>query len=161
MADNRIPSTSSEPRMLGSAAVEVIATSVSRRVDVDACGPQLEQRALGGGDELRRLPQLRGHGDGRGLVGGQLDGRQRVGLAVDAVALGRVELRHPAGFQRDAQIAQLVLVAFEHAGERLVAGAVGVAGHGLADPLGGDEVTGRQQCDDEVHQPFDFGNRHS
>ena len=39
------------------------------------------------------------------LVGVQLDGRQSVGLAVDAVALGRIELRHPAGFEGDAQVA--------------------------------------------------------
>jgi len=86
--------------------------------------------------------------DGGGLVGGQLDGGQGVGLAVDAVALGRVELRHPARFERDAQVAQLVLVALEHAGERLVGGAVGVAVDGFADPFGGDEAAGGQQRDD-------------
>ena len=138
MADNRIPSTSSEPRRPGSAAAEVIAIAGVGGVDVDAGGAQLEQRALGGGDQLGRLPQLGGDGDGGGLVGGQLDGGQRVGLAVDAVALGRVELRDPAGLQRDAEVAQFVLVALEHPGERLVAGAVGIAGDGLADPLGGD-----------------------
>ena len=155
------PSTSSEPRRPGSTAVEVIATPASARVDVDAGRPQLEQCALGGGDELRRFPQLGRHGDGGGLVGGQLDGGQGVGLAVDAVALGRVELRHPAGLQRDAQVAQLVLVALEHARERLVAGAVGVAVDGFADPLGGDEGAGGQQRDDEIHQPLDFGDPHS
>ena len=131
------------------------------RVDVDPGGAQLEQCALGGGDELGRFPQLRRDGDGGGLVGGELDGRQRVGVAVDAVALGGVELRHPAGFQGDAQVAQLVLVALEHAGERFVAGAVGVAGDGFADAVGGDEGAGGQQRDDEVHQPLDFGDAHS
>ena len=94
-------------------------------VDVHTGGPQLEQCALGGGDQLRRLPQLGGDGDGGGFVGGQVDGGKRVGVAVDAVALGRVELRDPAGFQRDAQVAQFVLVALEHPRERLVTGAVG------------------------------------
>ena len=131
------------------------------RVDVDAGGAQLEQCALGGGDELGRLPQLGGDGDGGGLVGGQLDGGQGVGVAVDAVALGGVELRHAAGFERDAQVAQLVLVALEHAGECFVAGAVGVAVDGFADALGGDEGAGGQQRDHEVHQPLDFGNPHS
>ena len=129
-------------------------------VDVHTGGPQLEQRALGRGDQLRRLPQLCRHRHGGGFVGGQVDGRQRVGVAVDAVALGRVELRYPAGFQRDAEVAQFVLVALEHPRERLVAGAVRVAVHGLPDPLGADVGAGGQQRDDEVHQPLDFGDPH-
>ncbi len=98
-----------------------------RRVDVDPGGPQLEQRALRRGDQFRRLPQLGGDGHRGRLVRGQLDGRQRVGVAVDPVALGGVQRRHPADLQRDAEVAQLVLVALEHPGERLVAGAVRIA----------------------------------
>src|SRR4029079_1764757 len=119
------------------------------------------QCALGGGDELGRLPQLGGDGDGGRLVGGPPAGAQGGGGAGDAVALGGVELRHAAGFERDAQVAQLVLVALEHAGECFVAGAVGVAVDGFADALGGDEGAGGQQRDHEVHQPLDFGNPHS
>src|SRR4029450_10556351 len=128
--------------------------------DVDAGGAQFEQCALGGGDELGRFPELGGDGDGGGLIAGELNSGQGVGVAVDAVALGGVELRHSPGFERDAQVTQLVLVALEHAGERLVGGAVVVAVDGFADPLGRDEGAGGQQRDDEVHQPLDFGNAH-
>ncbi len=48
-----------------------------RGIDVHAGGAQLEQRALGGGDQFRRLPQLRGDGYRGRLVRGQLDRRQR------------------------------------------------------------------------------------
>ena len=65
-------------------------------------------------------------------------------LAGDAVALGEVERGVAPGLQRDAQLAQLGLVAFEHPEERVVAGGVGVAGDGRPDPLGGQELPGRQ-----------------
>src|SRR5581483_3514482 len=55
-------------------------------------------------------------------------------------------------------------VPFEHPLERLVgaAAAVGglVAGDGVADALGADELPGRQQTDDQVDQPFRASSRH-
>ena len=35
-----------------------------------------------------------------------------------------------------------------------------VAGHGVADPLGGEELAGREQADDEIHQSFCPPGRH-
>src|SRR4029453_11678031 len=67
------------------------------RVDVDAGGAQFEQCALGGGDELGGFPELGGDGDGGGLIAGELNSGQGVGVAVDAVALGGVELGHSPG----------------------------------------------------------------
>jgi len=44
------------------------------RIDLYPGRPQLEQRALGRGDQFGRLPQPGGDGDRGGFVRGQLDG---------------------------------------------------------------------------------------
>jgi hypothetical protein len=127
-----------------------------RRVDVHTGRAKLEQRTLGDRHHLRRFPQLCRHGDGGSFVGRQLHRGQRIRLPVDLVALRGIERRHPPRLQRDAEVAQLVLVALEHPGERLVTGALGIPGHGLADAFGGDERAGGQERDDEVHQALYF-----
>lgn len=129
---------------------------VIQGVDVDAGRAQLEQRALGRGDQFGRLPQLGGHRHRRRLVRGQVDRRERIGVAVDAVALGGVHRRDPPHLQRDAQVAQLVLVPLEHAGERLGADALRVTRHARPDLFCRDVAAGGQQGNDQIHQPFDF-----
>ena len=81
-------------------------------------------------------------------------------VAGDAVAVGGVEPGVAAGLQRDAQLAQLGLVALEHAEERLVRRGVGVAGDGGADLLGGQELPGGQQAEHQVHQTLGPGGGH-
>src|SRR5690606_36339538 len=86
------------------------------------------------------------------------DLRTLVRLALDAGArliLPRVA-HHVDG---DADLAQLVLVALEHALERLVAVAV-VAGHGLPDLLGRQRTPGGEQADHEIQQPLGLTARH-
>ena len=124
------------------------------RRDVDARGLQLEQRAAGGAGERRRLPQPRREAERGGLVGLEHDLGQLVVAPGDAVAR-LVVVRGAVGarLERDAELAQLLLVALEHPAERLLV-VGGVAGHGLADLLHRQVPPGGQQADDQVQQPL-------
>jgi hypothetical protein len=80
---------------------------------------------------------------------------QRVRVPVDPVAL--LVLEHVvdgAGDQRDAELAQVLLVALEHPVERLGGLALGVLRHGATDLLLRQPAAGGQQADDEVQQAF-------
>ena len=89
---------------------------------------------------------------------------QLVVAAGDPVALLGVEDARPAGLQRDAELAQLGLVPLEHALERLVGPRAAVVrlvpGNRGADPLGGQELPGRQQAQHEVDQSLGPARRH-
>ncbi len=128
------------------------------RVDVGAAGPQLDQRVAGRLAERGRLPEPGRDADRRRLGGIELDRRQLVLAAHDPVAVVGIEGAVAPGLQRHAEIAQLGLVALEHPLERLV-GALGpvgglVPGNRLPDPLGAEELPGREQADNQVDQPF-------
>ena len=60
-------------------------------VHVHAGGPEFEQRALGGRDALRGLPQRGRYRHRRRFVRGEVDIRQCIGVRCDAIALSRVE----------------------------------------------------------------------
>jgi len=83
---------------------------------------------------------------------------QLVVLLLDAVTRFLVERVVHAGFQRDAQLPQLLLVALEHPLEGLVL--VGIAAHRRADLLGGQVPAGGQQQDDDGQQAFGPALRH-
>ena len=121
-------------------------------VDLHPGRPQLDHRAVRRPGQPGGVPEAGGQRHRGRLVGLEVDLAELVVLAGDAVAVGGVEHGVAPGLQRDAQLAQLGLVAFEHPEERVVGGGVGVAGDRRTDPLGGQELAGRQQAEHEVHQ---------
>ena len=134
------------------------------RVDVDAGGLELDQRAVRGAGQLGGLPQPRARPTAAASSPVEPDLGQLVVGARDPVAVLGVEDAGPAGLQRHAHLAQLGLVPLEHALERLVGAfraVVGlVAGHGGADLGGREELSRAQQADDQVHQSFCPLGRH-
>jgi hypothetical protein len=104
------------------------------------------------------LPEAGRDADGGSLVGLEDDVRQRVFAVRDAVARLLVEDARRAGLQRHAELAQLGLVAFELALERLVVARV--AGNGRGDLRGGQEPSRGQQADHQIDQALGAGPRH-
>ena len=119
----------------------------------DAGGAQLAQGARCRAGQAGPRPGARGEGQGRHLVRLERDLRQRILALVDPVAELVVEdgVDH-GGHERDAELAQLVLVALEHPVEGLVGGGAVVLRDGRTDPGLRQRHPGREQRDDEVEQ---------
>ncbi len=124
---------------------------VGRRV-ARTRGPQLDHGARDVGLQRLVLPELGGQGQHAELGGREVDRRQRVGVLVDAVAELVGVPAGADGHHGDAEGAQHVLVPLEHPLERLVAGRVGVAGHGGAHLLLGHGGVRVHERDDEVQE---------
>ena len=135
------------------------------RVDLDAGGAQLEQARGRRRGQARVLPEPGGDADRGGLVGLEVDVGQRVVAAGDAVAGLGVEDAGRPGLQRHAEVAQLGLVPFELALERLVlarvVGVVLVPGHGRGDLRGGQKPPRREQADHQIDQTLGPVARHA
>ena len=106
------------------------------------------------------LPDPGGDPEYRGLVRLQVHLGQLEDVTADPVAdvVGE-ELVDGAHLDRDAEVAQLVLVALEHLLEGVV-GLPGVALDHLADPLLGHVRARDQQADHQVEQPLTLPRRH-
>ncbi len=129
-------------------------------VDGHAGRLQLDQGVGGGGGEAGVLPDPRGQPDDGGLLGLEVDVGQLEGRAVDPVA--RLVLERAVDvpdLDRDAEGAQLLLVALEHLLERVVAGlAVGLDDR--AQPVLGDVGAGHEQSDEQVEQALTLAGSH-
>ncbi len=126
-------------------------------VDLDAGGGELADRVGRGVGEPGVVPHLRRQPDDSGLLGVEVDRRQRQLVAAHPVARLVVEVGvHGAHLDRHAEAAQLLLVAVELALEGVV-GVVGV--EDLADPLLGHEVALDEQHDQQVEQPLGLRGR--
>lgn len=114
--------------------------------------------------ERRGLPEPDGQADGGRLRWAEIDRRQLVAASGDPIAVVHVEVAVAPGLQRHAELAQLALVALEHAVERLVGAgaAIGrlVAWHRLADLLSGQVLAGREQAEHEIHQSLGTTRSH-
>ncbi len=122
-------------------------------VGLHAQGLELDQRPRRGAGQARLLPDPGGQAQDGELGGGEGDLGQRVGITVDAVADLVLEPGGvAAGDQRDAELAQLLLVALEHAVEGLRRLPRGVLGHGGADLLLAQPPPGGQEGDHEVQE---------
>ena len=127
-------------------------------VALDACGLELAQR-LGGGTGQRGVrPGAAGEAEDGQLVRLEVEVGQGVVALVDAVA----DLVVPGaadvlGGQRDAELAQLVLVPLEHPVEGLVAGRLAVLRDDAADPRLAQGSPGVEQAEHEVEQALGLG----
>jgi hypothetical protein len=121
-----------------------------RDVERDPERGQLAHRLGGRLGQPGVLPDAGGQPDDGGLVGLQGDVRQREAVRADPVAGLVVEERvHVAHLDRDAQAAQLLLVALEHLLEPL---ARGVRVEDRADPVLADVVPLDEEHDEQVEQ---------
>ena len=157
----RVTTASHSGSKAGSEAASRGSTSAERvPVDGDPARAQLDQRVGGLPGQSGVLPDPGGQADHGGLVGLQGDLGQLEGPAADPVAGLVVEQRLVAAdLDRDADLAQLLLVPLEHLLER-VRRLVAVAVDDLADAVLGDVAAGDQQADDEVHQPLGLARGH-
>ena len=128
-------------------------------VDVDARGAQFQNRLEGLAAEAGVLPRAGSDTEHGQLSRFERDVRQAVIVATDPVTGLVVEGAVAAGFQRDAEVAQVFLVAFELALERLVTEVL-VARDGPPNLVGGQVAPGRQQADHEVEQALGLAGRH-
>ena len=129
--------------------------------DLDARALELEQRRGGVGGQDRLLPEARRDTQHRRLVPLQADLGQVVGVLGDAVADLVLEQRAVGpGLQRDAHLPELVLVPLEHPLEGVVRGAFAVGLQRGAQTLLGHVLLGREQADDQVHQPLGLRGGH-
>jgi hypothetical protein len=110
------------------------------------------------------LPEPGGDADGGRLVRLQQDVGQGVLAVGDPVAGLVVEDAGRADFQGYAQFAQFGLVPFELPLKRFVVARILwvmlVPRHGGSDLRGGQEPSGGQQADHQIHQALGAGPRH-
>src|SRR6266568_3854134 len=128
------------------------------QVRVDAGGPQLQQRPGRGAGQLGPPPYPRGQAEHGRLVRLQPQLGKLVRLLPDAVAGVVVEGVIDPGFQRHAELAEILLVPLEHPLEQVAL--VGVAGHGRADLLGGEVARGGEQADHKAEQTLSLALGH-
>ncbi len=121
-------------------------------VGLPARRPQLQRRARGRACQLGRLPDPGRDAEHGRLVRLQVNLWQLVVLAADPVAEIVIELGGAARFQRDAQVAQLLLVALEHALEGLLL--LRVTADRGADLLRGQVPARGEQENDDRQEAF-------
>ena len=126
-------------------------------VDQTAGGLQLTDRFHGGGSEGGVLPKLRREDEDRAFLGSEADVGQPVRFLADPVAGGGRVVGAPSlvrhGLDVEAELAQLALVAFEHAAEGDVA-ARGVVVDLFAQLAAAQAVLGVEQGDEQVQEAF-------
>ena len=116
-------------------------------------GPQLAQRLGGRAGQAGLRPGAAGQAEHGQLVGLEGDVGQGVLALVDAVArLVLVQRVDVLGDQRDAELAQLVLVALEHPLEGLGRRRLAVLRHELADLRLGQRPARVEEHEHEVEQ---------
>ena len=110
---------------------------------------ELANGRLGGRRKIGLRPSASRDTEQGPLLGSHTDLRQSIVLFGDAIPEDfPVRRRH--GHDRDAEIAQIILVALEHPLEGSIGGSRVIAGDDLADGLTRDRLMRREQAQDEV-----------
>jgi hypothetical protein len=130
------------------------------RLDARLCGllgvhagrAQLKQCTGRGAGQLGPVPYPGRYGEHRCLVRLQPDVGQLVGLPGNPVADLVVKRRVGTHIERDAKLAEFLLVPLEHALERVEG--FRVTGHRGADLGGGQVALGGEQADHQAEQPL-------